>query len=181
MAGYAVAVEKQGKSELYRQAFVDAAGHCETEVSEAMAAIEAMTNRLATGSWGDTSPEALNAAASALALAKPRFVSHTFTTPFNRAFYRKPGIPSNDLDALQSRQQWHPERQLPRSICAVSRRDNDHRSSPQCSTVSTNPAATSRAHSSRSCIARRRSARRLTRAVPTGGTPISMNLMRGLE
>src|SRR5260370_3464985 len=50
-----------------------------------------------------------------------------------------------------------------------------------CSTVSTNPAATSRAHSSRSCITRRRSARRLTRAVLTGATPISINLMRALE
>ncbi len=89
LAGYAVAVEKQGKGELYRQAFVDAAGHCETEVSEAMAAIEAMVKRLSTGRWGDTSPEALNAAASALNIAKPRFVSYTFVTPFNRAFYKE--------------------------------------------------------------------------------------------
>ena len=87
MAGYAVAVGKQGKTDLYRQAFVDAAGHCETEVSEAVATIEAMVNRLSTGKWGDTSPEALNAAAGALNLAKPRFVSYTFKTPFNRAFY----------------------------------------------------------------------------------------------
>ncbi|WP_342363641.1 alpha/beta hydrolase family protein [Terrarubrum flagellatum] len=87
LTGYAVAVEKQGKNELYRTAFVDAAGHCETEVSEAMAAIEAMVARLSTGKWGDTSPAALNAAARALKLAEPRFVSHTFRTPFNRAFY----------------------------------------------------------------------------------------------
>ena len=52
---------------------------------------------------------------------------------------------------------------------------------PQRSTVSTSPAATSREHSSRSFITRRRLARRLTRAVPTGGTPISTNLMRALE
>ena len=89
LAGYAVAVEKQGKGALYWQAFVDAAGHCETEVSEAMAAIEAMVNRLSTGRRGDTSPQALNAAGSALNLAKPRFVSYTFTTAFNRAFYRE--------------------------------------------------------------------------------------------
>ena len=48
--------------------------------------------------------------------------------------------------------------------------DGDER---QCAAISTNPAATSRAHSSRSCIARRRSARRLTRPVPTGGTSMS--------
>jgi pimeloyl-ACP methyl ester carboxylesterase len=87
LAGYAMAVEKQGKSDLYRQAFIDAAGHCETEVSEAGAVIQAMVNRLDTGTWGDTSPKALNAAAGALNLAAPRFVSHTFATPFNRAFY----------------------------------------------------------------------------------------------
>ena len=52
-----------------------------------MAAIEAMVNRLETGKWGDTSPAALNAAASALKLEQPRFVSYTFKTPFNRAFY----------------------------------------------------------------------------------------------
>ena len=87
LAGYAVAVEKQGKGDLYRTAFVDAAGHCETTTSEAMAAIEAMVNRLETGNWGDTSPAALNAAASALKLEQPRYVSYTFKTPFNRAFY----------------------------------------------------------------------------------------------
>ncbi|EIM30032.1 alpha/beta hydrolase family protein [Microvirga lotononidis] len=87
LAGYAVAVEKQGKSDLYRTAFVDAAGHCETSVSEATAAIEAMVTRLSTGKWSDTNSAALNAAASTLNLEAPRFVSYTFKTPFNRAFY----------------------------------------------------------------------------------------------
>ena len=68
-----------------------------------------------------------------------------------------------------------------RRIRAVSRRNGGQRYASQCTAVSTNPAATSREHSSRSCIARRRSARRLTSAVATGGTPISINLMRGLE
>ena len=87
LAGYAVAVEQQGKGDLYRTAFIDAAGHCETSVSEAMAAIEAMVKRLDTGKWGDTSPAALNSAAGALKLEQPRYVSFTFKTPFNRAFY----------------------------------------------------------------------------------------------
>ncbi len=51
LAGYAEAVAKQGRGDLYRPAFVDAAGHCETEVSEAMAAIDAVVKRLATGQW----------------------------------------------------------------------------------------------------------------------------------
>lgn len=51
----------------------------------------------------------------------------------------------------------------------------------RCPTVSSKPVAMSRAHSSRSNTTRRRSARRLTRAVPTGGTSISIYLMPGFE
>ena len=46
---------------------------------------------------------------------------------------------------------------------------------------SINPAATSREHFSRSPITRRRSARRLTRAVATGGRSMSMYLIPGFE
>jgi hypothetical protein len=63
------------------------ADHCEASTSEAMAAIEAMVKCLDTGTWGDTSPTALNAAASALKLEQPRYVSYTFKTPINQAFY----------------------------------------------------------------------------------------------
>jgi hypothetical protein len=88
--------------------------------------------------------------------------------PHFRFFRKRSPSPSLNLASTRSCEPSHPPA-------------SDHRSSPQCSRASTKPTATSRAHSSRSCIARRLSARRLTRAVPTGGTPISMNLMRGLE
>jgi pimeloyl-ACP methyl ester carboxylesterase len=87
LAGYAAAIERQGKGDLYRTAFIDAAGHCETTVSEAMAGIEAMVKRLETGKWADTSAAALNATAGAMKVDETRYVNHSFKTPFNRAFY----------------------------------------------------------------------------------------------
>jgi hypothetical protein len=50
----------------------------------------------------------------------------------------------------------------------------------QCSTASTNPAATSRVHSSRFCITRRRSVRRLTRAGTYRRNADPENQIRGL-
>jgi len=85
--GYAVAVKKQGHEDLYRRAFLQASGHCKTEVSEAEAAIQAMVDRLDTGKWGDTSADALNALAKKANTQTPRYVTYTFDTPFNRAFY----------------------------------------------------------------------------------------------
>lgn len=86
-AGYAVAVEKAGKNGDYRTAYIDAAGHCSTNVAEAAAAISAVENRIETGKWGDTSAEGLDAAAQKLGKETPRYVDYTFATPFNRAFY----------------------------------------------------------------------------------------------
>ena len=85
--GYAVAVKKQGRSDLYRQAFLDAAGHCKTEVSEAEAAIQAVVDRIETGKWGDVDAKGLNAIAAKISTQTPRYVTYTFPTPFNRAFY----------------------------------------------------------------------------------------------
>ena len=86
-AGYAVAIAKAGNSDLYRQAFIDAAGHCHTNTAETYAAIAAMVERLENGRWGDTSPEGLNKRAPSANLEKPRYIDYTFATPFNRAFY----------------------------------------------------------------------------------------------
>lgn len=87
LAGYAVAVEEQGHADDYRTAFVEAAGHCVTTISEAVAAIDALSERIETGAWPQTDAAALNEAAQALNLEAPRYVDYTFETPFNRAFY----------------------------------------------------------------------------------------------
>lgn len=85
--GYAAAGKKQGREDLYRRAFLQAAGHCKTQVSEAEAAIQAMVDRLDSGKWGDTSAEGLNALAKKASTQAPRYVTYSFETPFNRAFY----------------------------------------------------------------------------------------------
>lgn len=84
--GYSTAVKSQGKNSIYRQAFIDAAGHCVQNTAEIMAAIETMVQRLENGVWGDTSAEGLNKLARELNLEEPRFVDYKFTTHFNRFF-----------------------------------------------------------------------------------------------
>lgn len=87
LAGYAVAVEKEGHADDYRTAFVEAAGHCVTQPNEAVAAITALSERLETGAWPQTDAATLNATAQALSPETPRYVDYAFETPFNRAFY----------------------------------------------------------------------------------------------
>ncbi len=83
--------------------------------------------------------------------------------------------------SLQPNARTSPLTKIPGRAWSISQASNSQRYRPPCPTLSSNPAAISREHSSRSNIARRRSARRLTRAVPTGGTSISIYLMPGFE
>lgn len=92
--GYAIAVVEQGKDDLYRQGFLDIAGHCSQSVPESMAAIDSLLERLETGEWGDTAPAALNVAGEPHGGAA-RFIEHSFATPFNRAFYPDSPHPFN--------------------------------------------------------------------------------------
>jgi hypothetical protein len=66
---YRQRVTRAGSSPLFRQAFVDATGHCNFQPAGYIAALRALEYRLDTGRWGDlTQPGALNAAASATGL-----------------------------------------------------------------------------------------------------------------
>jgi hypothetical protein len=66
---YRQRVARAGSSPLFRQAFVDATGHCNFQPAGYVAGLHALEYRLATGRWGDaTEPHALNAAASATGL-----------------------------------------------------------------------------------------------------------------
>ncbi len=87
MAGYEAAVHQQGKAQLYRQAFVEAAGHCTLNVAEIAAAVDTMIDRLDTGRWEDsTRPSELNAAGRSFGVGEPRFISHHLPPRHNRAF-----------------------------------------------------------------------------------------------
>ena len=64
---YAQAVRAAGNTGLLRQAFVHRAGHCNFTPAERIGALQALLQRVDTGSWGEaTTPEQLNAAAEAL-------------------------------------------------------------------------------------------------------------------
>ena len=70
-------VRAKGYDAHYRTAFVKAAGHCTFSAAESMAAIETVMRRIDQGQWGDTSGEAMNALARALAPAdQARFFSY---------------------------------------------------------------------------------------------------------
>ncbi|MCU1401590.1 MAG: hypothetical protein JWN62_4699 [Acidimicrobiales bacterium] len=91
MAAYAEAVTANEKSHLYRQALVNAAGHCTANVTEIAAALAALTHRLQTGAWDDsTTADTLNTTGLNLGLDdNPRFISPTrVKIKANRTFFR---------------------------------------------------------------------------------------------
>jgi hypothetical protein len=63
---YGKQVRRRGSGPLLRQAYVNTTGHCAFQPAETIAALHAVEHRLDTGRWGDTSPQALNAAAAVL-------------------------------------------------------------------------------------------------------------------
>ncbi|MBL7490263.1 hypothetical protein I6A60_36400 [Frankia sp. AgB1.9] len=89
MAAYAEGVTKNGKSDLYRQALIEASGHCTHNPSEMAAAVDTMMERLKTGSWGDRiDPARLNATGRSFGLGEPRFIATAgLPTHDNRAFF----------------------------------------------------------------------------------------------
>ena len=58
--GYDEAVKERGYGTLYRTAFVQAPGHCSFTPAETAASVETLMQRLDSGKWGSTRPEALN-------------------------------------------------------------------------------------------------------------------------
>ncbi|GAA0470378.1 alpha/beta hydrolase [Paractinoplanes deccanensis] len=70
---------------LLRQAFVHRAGHCTFTVGEILAALRTLENRVGSGRWSGTSPEALNALAASLDTATPAYV-HYRPAPYPRPF-----------------------------------------------------------------------------------------------
>jgi pimeloyl-ACP methyl ester carboxylesterase len=79
-------VDAAGKGDLLRQAYTNTAGHCGFSPGETLAAVDALSARVATGHWGDsTNPYVLNAAAEAAAAGPARFAPYqpaAFMRPF---------------------------------------------------------------------------------------------------
>lgn len=89
VAGYEDLIRENGAESLFRTAFVDAPTHCGFNPAEVGAAIETMMHRLDTGSWAETTPEAMNARGAAQnPRATPRFIDHHAYMPrfYNRTW-----------------------------------------------------------------------------------------------
>ncbi|MER5183130.1 DUF6351 family protein [Streptomyces sp. NPDC002896] len=80
------AVTAAGSAPLLRQAYVDNAGHCTFSPAEQLAALHTLEDRLTTGSWHGTDPEALNSRAAAADPSTPaRYVPYR-PTPYLRPY-----------------------------------------------------------------------------------------------
>lgn len=92
MAAYAEGVRANNKVRLYRQALIDAPGHCTFAVPEMAAPVATMMHRLERGAWGEnTRPDLLNDLGRSFRLGEPRSIS-TKGLPVknNRAFFPTP-------------------------------------------------------------------------------------------
>lgn len=80
------AVTAAGSSALLRQAYVDNAGHCTFSPAEQLAALHTLEDRLRTGRWVGTDPDALNSRARAADPTTPtRYVPYR-PTPYLRPY-----------------------------------------------------------------------------------------------
>jgi pimeloyl-ACP methyl ester carboxylesterase len=96
MSGYEELVRRVGggaRNLLYRQAFIDAAGHCTFNSAEMMAAVETMVRRIENGKWDNlASPNEMNAVGRTFGLGEPRYIRPGFPAgwtppkPLNRFF-----------------------------------------------------------------------------------------------
>lgn len=101
LLAYEDSVRKAGRSPLYRQAFINAPGHCTFNSAEMIGLVNTMMRRLDTGRWDSLdTPEAMNALGRASGLGEPRFtkpgnqVQWSLLNTLNRAFYPdSPGVP----------------------------------------------------------------------------------------
>ena len=101
LSPYEDSVHKAGRTALYRQAYINAPGHCTFNTAEMAALIGTMMRRLDTGRWENIdSAEALNATGLGFGLGEPRFtrpgnaVEWSLPNTFNRAFYMdSEGVP----------------------------------------------------------------------------------------
>lgn len=94
MSAYEDMVHWAGRNSLYRQAFIDAAGHCRFNEAEMAAAVATMERRIDTGRWGNiTSPSEMNAVGRSFELGEPRFIrpgvpaGWSLPNNLNRAFF----------------------------------------------------------------------------------------------
>ncbi|MCL7764016.1 hypothetical protein MPF19_11355 [Polaribacter sp. Z014] len=83
--GYEALVKQNGYGDLFRTAYVNSWGHCSFSKAEWIAAIETMMQRLDTGKWPNTKPEAMNQLAKKIdATSEHRFIEFEGVEKYNR-------------------------------------------------------------------------------------------------
>ena len=85
-----------GAGGLLRMLYVQAAGHCTFTVAEVGAAVATVTERIDTGSWPATTPEAMSRRAGSLDASGARFVDHD-PGPGYRPFFAHSEYPASPV------------------------------------------------------------------------------------
>ena len=85
--GYEDLLGEKGYAELFRSIFVNRSGHCTFTPAEILVAIEIMMQRLDSGVWPGTDPQALNELAAALEpTTASRFYNYRGVSKYNRTW-----------------------------------------------------------------------------------------------
>ena len=90
---YRNAVERAGRSDLLRQAYVARQGHCAFTPAELVTAVRVLERRVGTGRWEGTSAEALQRAALALNLGDAAYVRFQPGNLLRESFSANDGSP----------------------------------------------------------------------------------------
>lgn len=89
--GYEELVIKNGYSDFFRTAYVNNWGHCTFSFAELMVSIEVLLERIDSGKWPNTTPEALNKRGKSIAPeSKVNFFNYTGVQKYNRAWVPSP-------------------------------------------------------------------------------------------
>ena len=96
------AAHAAGAGGLLRMLYVQAAGHCTFTLAEIGAALATVTERIGTGHWPETDPEAMNQRGKSLHASATRFTDHD-PGPGYRPFFAYSDYPALPVFAFPSR------------------------------------------------------------------------------
>ena len=89
--GYGALVEQNGYSDFFRAAYMNGSGHCTYNVAEFAAALETLNQRIDTGEWPSTEPEAMNERGRSLVPdEESRYFEYRGVRKFNRVWLPQP-------------------------------------------------------------------------------------------
>jgi hypothetical protein len=85
--GYEALLAENGRAGLFRSVYTNRSGHCTYSLSESLAAIKTVEQRLDTGDWPNTDPAAMNERGLSLdPTSAPKFYDYRGVTKYNRTW-----------------------------------------------------------------------------------------------